>query len=677
MQRHHIIPTLAAVLLMLPLTACAATGYTTAGKTYTITKVITSDTRIGDNCTLVFKAGGQFRNCRITARNLRIVANGAQTAFDNVTLNGSIASSKLYATNFGARADMRDAVQKNWSFKGTKMSITRRTGTDNDRAWNTLASFLSNSTGVDLEFNGAFYSESSQSMNISNARNLTLHGGTLIKGINIIDCSDVLIYGMNIVGFHHAHDFPPIVDSKSNAEKGITVNGKTYNMKNAYCTNTDKMKDIGIAGDGINAFSRSASTRCENITIRDCRVEMRQNGIFAGQRSKTLVTRNVNVSNCTVTHVFYQPVGLHCQNAVYDNITGSYCLQPIDFSTCANNCTVKNSKFYDCCKGPKQDTGGEYRDMSFGNTIENCYIQINEKYFMADAPVFILNVAEGKAGDTFTVNNTQFVVNTRNKPLDGFLCRASRLLMNNVEVTINSSVPAGKTNGMMNFFAVGGGTSFSPIIECNNLHVTSNLKTENLAFTACSTVGPDKLQMKLNNCTFTGTAQFNNLFTTIGSVSATNCNFNLKTNYLVQSTPKVTLTGSTVKNVAGTAISARNVDRFDCAIDNCNIDVAKEMISVKNTNFKIDVTNSNVTSQSVVSLNDGLQSRGLRVENNQINVTGSSAITGLSNSHQNMFGRNGFSVKKNVVSGSGAMIPAAAQRAFGSATSGNTQRRTR
>lgn len=676
MTRKHLFYCLL-VCLLFPLTACATTAYTASGKTYTITKTISSDTRIGDNCTLIFKAGGQFRNCRVTARNLRIVPNGTQTAFSNVTFSGNVVNSKLYATNFGARADMRDVVKNNWSFKGNpKMKITARTGYDNDPAWERLSAFLSNSNGVELEFNGAFYSELSKSMNIENASNLTLHGGTLIKGINIIDCTNVLIYGINLVGFHHAHDFPPIVDSKTNAQKGITVAGKTYNLSNSYCTQLDKMKDIGIAGDAINCYSKTPGRKCENITIRDCHVEMRQDGIFAGQRSASLITQRINVSNCTINNIYYQPIGLHCQYATYDNITASYCLQPIDFSTCANNCTVTNSKFYNCCKGPKQESTSKFFDMSFNNKIDNCYIQINENYFMADASMFILSVSQGKPGDTFQVSNTQFVVNKRLQSIDGFYCRANRLLMNNVNITINSSVPNGKNYGMMRFFAVGGGTPFSPIIECNGLNITSNLKCENFATVATGTVGPDKLQLKFNDCTFNGTAQFATMFASVGSVEATRCKFNLKTNYFIQSTPKVNLNGSAINNVSNTAIIVRGINKFDCDINNCDINVAQQLISVTDTDFKINMQNNNVTSSAVVTLNDGLKSRGLTVKNNQINITGNTAFSGLKKSHKNMFGSNGFNVESNTFNASSGadVIPAEAKSAFSTVNRKNTFR---
>ena len=215
-NNNHLLFKLAAVFVaLLTSTTCVAQRHATTtigSKSYQVNNVVSQNLQLDDNTTLVFGPRGRIRNCTVSGKNIKIVPAGTNVAFENVTFRGSIANSKLYATNFGAVSDMH-SVSKNWSLKGKKQTVKARTGTDNEGVWKNVAAFLSNSKGVDFEFNGSFYSSASSSMYIHGATNLSLHGGTLIKGIDIVDCVGVFINDMRFVGFHEVHDFPTIYSS--------------------------------------------------------------------------------------------------------------------------------------------------------------------------------------------------------------------------------------------------------------------------------------------------------------------------------------------------------------------------------------------------------------------------------------------------------------------------------
>ena len=187
------------------------------------------------------------------------------------------------------------SVSKNWSLKGKKQTVKARTGTDNEGVWKNVAAFLSNSKGVDFEFNGSFYSSASSSMYIHDATNLSLHGGTLIKGIDIVDCVGVFINDMRFVGFHEVHDFPTIYGFPNEIKKGVTRNGNKYTVDNAFNGPVDKLVSCGIAGNSIKAFRKDASAKCENINIRNCHAEMRQDGFYAVTKEVIVIDLEVAI----------------------------------------------------------------------------------------------------------------------------------------------------------------------------------------------------------------------------------------------------------------------------------------------------------------------------------------------------------------------------------------------
>ena len=75
------------MLLVMITTSCAAQNINSlrqSNRTYTIDKKINGGTVVvGDGSTLVFKKGGKIVNATVIGRNIKIVPNGSDVAFEN------------------------------------------------------------------------------------------------------------------------------------------------------------------------------------------------------------------------------------------------------------------------------------------------------------------------------------------------------------------------------------------------------------------------------------------------------------------------------------------------------------------------------------------------------------------------------------------------------------------
>ena len=372
--------------------SCAAQNVSSlqqANATHIIDRTINGGSiAVGNGSTLVFKKGGKIVNATITCRNIKIVPNGTDVAFENCNFaNATIVNSQLYATNFGLVPYMTSKPY-NYTYKGKRINTTSNQGTDNTRAWQQLAQMLSNSSGVKMTFNGSFYSgTATQFVYLRDANNLELSGGTMVMGLRIMNCNNVNIHDMNWVGFQGVHDFPPIYTNNE-----TTLNGVRYNSNNAFYLLHDKIATMGVADDAIRIEIDNDNKRSENITVQRCRFDMRQNGLCAGVRSSKRIVRNVKCLDCTASHIIYQPVGFHASNCQVNNMVAEYCMQGIDISTCSNNITVTNSRFSRCATGPKQESTQEFKSMTYNNVIDGCQFGINDDYLLLDGSNYILSV---------------------------------------------------------------------------------------------------------------------------------------------------------------------------------------------------------------------------------------------------------------------------------------------
>ena len=216
-------------------TSCSAQNANTLrqiNNSYTIGKTIKGGTvAVRDGGTLVIQKGGKIVNATITGRNIRIVTNGTDVAFENCNFaNATIVNSQLYATNFGLVPNMTSKPY-NYTYKGKRINTTRNQGTDNTRAWQQLAQMLSNSSGVKMTFNGSFYSgTATQFVFLRDANNLELSGGTMTMSLRLVNCNNVSIHDMKWVGFEGKHDFPPMYYKGEGLFNGVRHNSSNAHM---------------------------------------------------------------------------------------------------------------------------------------------------------------------------------------------------------------------------------------------------------------------------------------------------------------------------------------------------------------------------------------------------------------------------------------------------------------
>lgn len=581
--------------------SCAAQKYNTPGQTnntLTVSKTIKGGTvTVRDGGTLVFQKGGKIVNANIIGRNIKIVTNGTDVAFENCNFaNATIVNSQLYATNMGLVPNMTSKPHS-YTYKGKRISTTRNQGTDNTRAFQQLAQLLSNSNGVKMTFNGSFYSgPTTKFVYLRDANNLEISGGTIIMGLRVMNCNSMNIHDMKWVGFEGVHDFLPIY-----TKGDITLNGVRYNSSNAFLLKTDEIVSMGVADDAIRIEIDNDKKSSENITVQRCHFEMRQNGLAVGVRNSKRVVRNVKCLDCTASHIIYQPIGFHASNCQVNNMVAEYCLQGVDFSTCSNNITVSNSRFTRCATGPKQESYGEYITMSYNNVIDGCYFGINDDYTLLDGSIYILNVSEGAMGDVFTVRNTTFDMK-KNRPVALLLNRTNKVVLDNVRINFDDKLhPASNEEwSSLDMFSIYGATSHTPQYELNN--VTINLASGTKVNSLCLPHVKNKdMSFKATNLTVTGNGTIVNYFNGIKDVKLANSNLALPSTAVAKGVSNIEVTGSKIANTKCLFVS-------------------------DNSNATLKLNNNTINSEKIVDFKTS--PKLVEMRGNNINLNGSEAFAG-------------------------------------------------
>lgn len=586
---------------MIITTSCAAQNANTlrqANRTHTIDKRINGGTvAVGDGSTLVFKKGGKITNATITGRNIRIVPNGNDVAFENCDFSrATIVNSSLQATNLGLVPNMTSKPYS-YTFKGKRISTTLNQGTDNTRAWQQLAKLLSGSSGVKMTFNGSFYSgENVKKVEITDATNLELSGGTMIMGIKLRSCNNVNVHDMRWVGFQGVHDFPPIYTKNE-----LTFNGVKYNSNNAFKLGTDRIVAMGLTDDALWIDIDADNKRSENITVQRCHFEMRQNGLVVGTTSTKRTVRNAKCIDCTASHIIYQPIGFHASNCLVDNMIAEYCLQGVDISTCSNNITVRNSRFTRCATGPKQESYGEYMSMTYNNVIDGCYFGINDDYLLLEGSQAILNVSEGAKGDVFTVRNTTFDIK-KDRQFGSIRSRTNKVVFDNVTINVDNRLNSRSTDkwSMVEIFSIFGATSFAPQFELNN--VTINLSSGTRVSAMCSPHSGGKvMNFNATGLKVNGPGTIDTYFSELNDVRLTRCSFNV---------PSTTV--------------AKSVNALDAS--SCAIASTKCLFVNNNANATLRLKNNNIKSEKVVDFKT--TPKLIDIQGNNIEMTGGEAFAG-------------------------------------------------
>lgn len=636
------------LILLLVLLGCntaqqaSAVSFSKPNSTYNITSRIEGQVNVGDNSTLVFSGKGMLSNAKVTGRNIKVVAKGSNRIFINCDFSGAnFVSSQLLATNFGLKSDM--AVRDySYTLKGIRYNTRERYGYDNTPAFRLMAQFLRNSKNIKINFNGDFFSDSKVPyIKINDATGLELYGpGSLVMGIALVDCSNCSIHDLNFVGYHTVHDFPPVY-----ASKFPTVNGVEYSKDNAYNVVADGTYVCGLGGDAIQLLpTKTDASLNRGFNIQRIHFEMRRNGLAAGTRSDKLIVRDVNMSNCTFDHIYFQPVGLHITGGKISNVRGKYCLQGVDMSAGTNNVTVTNSTFNDCAMGPKQESTVALMPMSHHNVIDGCTFGINEKYFIIDAAQYILNVAEGPSGDTFTVRNTTFNVN-KNRVLSSVMTRAYRTVLDNVTINVNVNLHKNNTGtySMNQMFAVYGASSFEPQLQLNNVTVNLSKGTSvNLLATPGLKI---PFHLSARGLTVNGAGSVGTYFSNMALVDCQNCALNVAS----------TAVASGVTNFKADRISAASTQNF----------VVNSV-----ANAKVNIANSSVIAGTMV--NCKVMPADLSLSGNNVTITGSQAISGV---QANSLNANKFKVSGNTFKSGGKAIKvmdSAALKKLPSVTRNNT-----
>lgn len=526
--------------------------------TYRITKNLkASHIKIGDRSTIIFE-GGRITGAAISAKNLKIIAPDENVCFLNCTFAGSVVDSELKATNFGCVADL-STLYKKWTYKNLpQQHIGYRMGSDNHKALTQIATFLSGSSNVDFEWNGAFFSAHQASaakyapphITIYGANRLTMHGGTLISGLRLINCNRVEVKNMIFAGYHECHDFPAIHTAGS-PQKPLTVNGVTYTTTakngkldwadNCYYYGTDGTQPLGLAAEALIFDTSAPDKSSTEINVHDCHFEMRLNGVVMGMKrtdySQAGTISHARIADCSFSHIYFQPIGLHAQYVTVDNVSGDYALQPIDISTCSHHVTVSNASFTDLFYGPKQEATTQYAHLSYANKIENSRFTVNGKYRLIGYDSYALNVAEGRTGDTFVAENTRFEFSTSTYGSMVVRTCAHAVKFSNCTFSIHLSpqMEAPQPFCIMSIFAAFATQNTKPKVELNNTDVELNFTplpgkkaTANAFAYFFSKIGGKYYAASLRDCHIYGSAKVEwSMFEQMDSLEIINSNITI------------------------------------------------------------------------------------------------------------------------------------------------------
>lgn len=582
--------------------------------TYRITKELkAANVKIGDGSTIIFAGSGRITGATIKARNLKVVVPDGKTYFNGCRLAGNIINSKLKATNFGCKPDMRTSSKNGWSYKGLpRQTLTFRTGTDNFKAMQGIASFLNGSSGVDFEWNGNFFSAHQASaaiyappyIRIEGSSNLVMHGGTLTSGIRFIDCRNTEVYGTSFVGYHGCHAFPAI-HTAGNPTKAVTVNGTTYTRTradgklewadNCYYYGSDGTKNIGLAAEGIVFDTSSPQKNCTGINVHDCHFEMRLNGVVMGMKrtnySQMGQIANASIKNCTFSHIYFQPIGMHAHNVTINNVSGDYALQPIDISTMSHNVTVRGASFTDLFYGPKQEAEPAYAQSSYGNSIENSTFTINRKYLLIGMDSYALNAAEGRVADTFTVKNTTFNFST--DTYGTFVVRtcADRVRFENcaLKISLTKQTDSSSPYCILSIFAALATKATSPKvdlvntdIEINGTSTLSKGKTTHPFAYLFSKVGAKSYAVNITGCNIHGSARVDwSMFEQMESVSISSSQISISGcdthGYYINAPMQLSINGCVFSGKLGknsALVGVRSAGDYTQAIANTTVDAS-------------------------------------------------------------------------------------------------------
>ena len=488
---------------------------------------LSSSLDIGEGSTVVFHGNGKFIGGSIRGTDIQFIPDGDKVCFSSGCTfdNLNVCASWLRATNFGAVPDMTTSAAHSWTFMGLTCDIQERNGTNNLAVWSMIGSFLSNSTNIKLEFNGEFYSfnpayddySSHNYLKVQHAEDLKLYGGVVVFDLLLQSCTRVNVYQMSFVGHHIVHDFPVICN-----DKGSYINANPEMANSCYSASTDHLYPCGLAGDGIVAsVAPDSIIPSHNIHIEHCHFEMRQSGACGYSKySNGLVTVEssvFNVIDCSFNHIYFQPIASHCSFTTVERVFSNYCLEGVDISTCANHTTIRCSIFLNCGNGSKQDCILAYRQHSHSNLIENCCFQITDSYHIINIPSrYAFRGNPGADGDTLTLRNCTFNVDSVYSYYAGVICLCNNMLFEKCKfnLNINPANESWKLNSLFGTFGrvprVGTQMVYIPhvkLIECqivNNARVSylaSNFAGDYIDFEAQSTyVKSESFTVALKSC---------------------------------------------------------------------------------------------------------------------------------------------------------------------------------
>lgn len=527
-----------------------STDCTATAKYVINTEITKSEITFGDGSIIVFDGDGKLIGASVSGNNLQVInANFRECTFGNATF----VRSKVKASQFGCVGDMESEDKGATTIKGTPiLNLIVNNGTDNKDELKSLASFLSGSDRIDVEFDGAFYETRNKGVapfiTISEASNISVHGGVLITGLRFRNCTNVEVYEMEFVGYHQAHWLPN--GRNASSINTITINGKEYTNDNTYNSGVDGTEIVGLASEGVIVYSEKGFTS-KGVYIHDCLFEMRLNGIALNFKQSTITgyinagyVSGARISGNNFNHIYFQPIGCHAENVYIHDNYGEYFLQAIDISTMSHNVCVENCEFKDGAIGPKQesfkDTVDGY-DYTYGNSIINSSFTITDRWFFVDTEPYLLNISQGKKGSEFVMKNCYMRIDSKRYASSLIRCCNYSQVFDDCIFVVRLEKQAEKEFGAMRlFFSQGELTSGYSSVA--NVALNDCVISLNECY-YCVAEGSTKMSFKAVKSTFEGSLKGPFAYP-LTKMIVENCNVSVKCTSFTESCKDITINNS-------------------------------------------------------------------------------------------------------------------------------------
>ena len=179
-------------------------------------------------------------------------------------------------------------------------------------------------------------------------------------------------------------------------------------------------------------------------------------------------------------------------------------------------------------------------------------------------------------------------------------------------------------------FSPNGASAYVPNIVIDGANIVCNASLDAFAKSATA-----KLNMQINNLVLQGNGKIEDVaFRGLNTLSVSNSQFLLPSNYFTQLTPNVTIIGSNVNDVKRIAFypSNKGAENYTFDVRNSRINAGTAVFWAANCNkFVLKASGNTLRTGTVLTFDKNVSQSDINVTGNDIEVRGQAAFKGIRN----------------------------------------------